>query len=79
MQELRDFASTDQNYEVLASIQSKNSRVSFGLIQNFYMENFLYHDHLDNEEFLSRENVKEMARVIVDAKTLNLKRKKKLK
>ena len=80
MQTLRELNANERCLDVLVRYQSgnlRNSRVSFGFIQNFYMENFLFHDHDDNDEYKSRANIKQMGMNLLKAKAVTLKRKKK--
>jgi len=43
------------------------------------MESFLYHDHDDNDEYVSRDMIKELEQNLLKAKAVTLKRKKKQK
>ena len=72
----------DHAFDALITIQSnsrRNSRITFGFTRNFYMENFLYHDHDDNDQYMSREMIKQQGQNLVKAKAVTSKRKKKQK
>ena len=82
LQTLREIEAHERTFDILVSLQSgpgKNSRIGFGFIQNFYMENFLFHDHDDNDQYLSRDAIKQMGMHLVKTKAATSKRKKKQK